>query len=505
MKFSTSLVAHTTLSCDALLIGLTTHACKSMISGEAAAVSGMTAAARQMQLAKFTGKPGQVLTHYCDGSFAASRVIYFGMGEEEWYSQDTLRKGLVAALRAAKAQECSRIAISSNALLEIFSGTQAGVQFGQTIAETAVMIDYTINHYKTIKGGHESDFHFQELAVLTCDVHEAGISDGLNQGVAIGMAVNKARDLTNLPACDLTPTGLAKAARNVAENSDGKIEVNIWKGRKTLKKLGAEAILAVSQGSSTPPALIELIYAPASAKSDIVLAFVGKSITFDTGGLDLKPSAGMRTMKRDMAGGAVVLSAIEAIAKLNLPIHVRAVLPASENGTDGEAMKPGDIINTMAGLTVEIDNTDAEGRLVLADGIEHVKRQGATHIVDLATLTGAIRQFGADVGAGAFSNDRALVDKVLAAAGEVGERMGELPMWEEFRERNHTPIADLKNSGGDPGAITAAWFVREFAGKTPWVHLDIAGASYRDRELGPDPKGATGYGVRTLVALARNF
>ena len=505
MKFSTATTAHTSFYCDALLIGISSEACATLLSAQSSAASGACAAARQMKESKFSGKSGQLMTYFADSSFATHRVIYFGMGEAASYSQETLRKGLNLALREAKSIGADHVAFSSTALLESMSSTSAGVQLGQTVAEYAQLIDYTINHYKTEKGGHKPDFHFKELTVLASEVQEAGIKEGLAQGKAIGEAVNKARDLTNLPACDLTPSELAKIARKVAADSDGKIKVKIYKGKKALTELGAHALLAVAQGSAEPAALIELIYSPATAKSTEILGLVGKSVTFDTGGLDLKTAPGMRTMKRDMSGGAVVLAAIEAIARLDLPVNVRAVLAATENGTDAKSMRPGDIIKTMKGLTVEIDNTDAEGRLTLADGIEYVKRQGATSIVDLATLTGAIRSFGADVGAGAFGNTKALTARVLSAAEEVGERLGELPMWEEFRKCNHTPMADLKNSGGDPGAITAAWFIREFAGDTPWVHLDIAGASYRERELGPDPKGATGYGVRTLIALARNF
>jgi leucyl aminopeptidase len=238
-------------------------------------------------------------------------------------------------------------------------------------------------------------------------------------------------------------------------------------------------------------------------KDPVSLTIVGKSVTFDSGGLDIKPADGMRHMKRDMSGGAVTLAAIQAIAAMGLPIKVRCVMAATENMINGKAYKPGDVIHTMNGLSVEVDNTDAEGRLTLADAIEYAKRLGDSTIVDLATLTGAVKMVTGDVGACVFSNNDEFSSLVVSSAASQGERLLNIPMWEEFRDSNKSDMADLKNSGGAPGSTTAAYFLRSFAGEEiRWAHLDIAGVAFRDRELGADPRGSTGFGVRTLVELA---
>jgi len=272
--------------------------------------------------------------------------------------------------------------------------------------------------------------------------------------------------------------------------------------------LGANGILNVGKGSDEPCYLIELTYTPPSGATKDVLGYVGKTVCFDSGGYDLKPADGMRHMKRDMSGGGSVLAVIEAIANLQLPISVKAYMAPVENLVNGKAFKPGDRIRMLSGLTVEVDNTDAEGRLTLGDMITYARQNGVTHIVDVATLTGAIRQVNADVAAGLFTNNEAFGRKLKAAGERAGEQYEILTMWPELREFNKAEMSDLKNTGGPggAGATTAAWFVREFAGEeTPWIHLDIASVAFRDREVGVDPKGSTGFSVRTLVELASEF
>ncbi len=455
---------------------------------------------RQAKLEGFTGASGQTLVHFSDGKLQAKRVLLVGLGSAHKSNLESLRKALTAVFHKAKALKVTDITVTD---LRPAGGEVTAFQFGEAVASYAGMIDYVINHAKTAKAGHKKEVRINRVQASVVFNQEQVLS-GMEAGAAIARAVNKARDLTNMPAGDLTPRRLAVYAQRLARQFPGAIECKVF-GRRELEKMGAGALLAVARGSNQEPVLIELTYTPPGGATSEVLGFVGKSITFDSGGLDIKTADGMRTMKRDMAGGASVLAAIGAVAALKLPISVKAFMAATENMVDAKSYKPGDVLVTMSGLTVEVDNTDAEGRLSLADAIEYARRQGVTRIIDLATLTGAIRSYGGDVGAGAFGNTPEYTARVLAAAESAGERLGELPMWPELRSANHTDMADLKNSGGDPGSVTAAWFIREFAGETPWVHLDIAGCSYRNRELGPDPKGATGYGVRTLVELARIY
>jgi len=268
-----------------------------------------------------------------------------------------------------------------------------------------------------------------------------------------------------------------------------------------MQELGMRALLGVAQGSQQPPKFIILNYKGGdSSKLDLIL--VGKGITFDSGGISIKPSEGMGEMKGDMAGGAAVIASMGAIAQLKPGINVTALIPATENLPSGNALKPGDILTAMNGKTIEIVSTDAEGRLTLADALSYAKKLEAKRIVDVATLTGACRVALGDVCTGAFTNNQALVDRVIASGAEAGERIWQMPMYEEYKEQNKSDVADIKNVGGRfGGAITAAQFLGEFAGDTPWVHLDIAGTNLTDKEQGYLVKGATGVPVRTLVNL----
>jgi leucyl aminopeptidase len=262
------------------------------------------------------------------------------------------------------------------------------------------------------------------------------------------------------------------------------------------------ALWAVAQGSDEPPRLIVLRYAPASAPESPVIGLVGKGITFDTGGISLKPSDNMHEMKTDMAGGAAMLGVMQAIAQLKPKVRVTAFVPSTENMPSGKAYKPGDIITSMSGKTIEILNTDAEGRLVLADALTYAKQQGATVLIDAATLTGAVTVALGNITTGVFGWNKDWVNRVLAAAAAVGERMWELPVDDEYRELYKSSIADLANAGGRyGGAITGAMFIGEFAGDTPWVHLDIAGTRWSNDEKPYLAKGPTGHPVRTLVQL----
>jgi leucyl aminopeptidase len=279
------------------------------------------------------------------------------------------------------------------------------------------------------------------------------------------------------------------------------LEIEIF-DRDDMEALGMGALLGVAKGSNQPPKLIRLAY-KGDGDSKQAFGFLGKGITFDSGGISIKPSEGMDEMKGDMAGAAAVMTALGAIAQLKPKINVTAIIPATENLPSGTALKPGDILKAMNGKTIEVISTDAEGRLILADALSYACRFGLSPLIDLATLTGACRVALGMLYAGVFGNDRRLVDKVLKAADQTGERMWHMPMAEEYKEQNKSDIADIKNSGNRyGGAITAALFLAEFVDNTPWVHLDIAGPRLSSKETGYTVKGATGFGVRTLVELA---
>jgi leucyl aminopeptidase len=423
------------------------------------------------------------------------------LGAREEFSRDVLRFAATAAFRKVRELGARNVCISTPT--EFIDG-MAAAEFAETVVSTAGLIDYTINHQKGVKLRFKEPVRIESLIIwdsLRC----ADFVTGAEAGLIIANAVIKARNLTNEPASTCTAEKLAREARHIAGAARSTVNLQVLETR-ALSIFRAGAILAVNAGSAEGPALIHAVYTPANPVTDKVLALVGKSVTFDTGGLDLKTAAGMRYMKRDMAGGAATLAAFEAIVKLGLAIKVVLIMAATDNAIGKNAMKPGDIITTMSGITVEVDNTDAEGRLTLADAISFAKLQAVDYIIDLATLTGAVRSIGGDIAAAAFSNDEKFLAQVDAAATAGGERVMPMRMWEQARALNDSPMADLKNSGGDPGSLTAAWFIREFADwdkKVTWAHLDIAGVAHRPRAVDQDPAEATGWGVRTLVELTR--
>ena len=325
------------------------------------------------------------------------------------------------------------------------------------------------------------------------------LEQGCEKGKVIAEATNLARDLVNEPANHMTPGDMASVAERLAKTH--RLRLTIL-DRERMEKEGMGALLGVARGSRQPPKLIVLSYKGDKASSE-TLGFIGKGITFDSGGISIKPSEGMAEMKGDMAGGAAVLAALSAIAQLKPKINVTALVPATENLPGGNATKPGDILMAVNGKTIEVVNTDSEGRLILADALAYAVKQGLSPLVDVATLTGACHVALGDFCSGIFGNTQELVDRLVKAGAEAGERLWQMPMYEEYKELNKSEVADIKNTGGRwGGAITAAQFLSEFVGDTPWLHIDIAGTSTTDKERGYLVKGATGVGVRTLVNLA---
>ncbi len=487
----------TEVICDALIVNLFEGV--SMPTGATGAVD----AALDGQIAALirgkqgAGKYGATsVLHICNG-LGTRQVILLGLGKREEFTLDRLRGVAGTAIRAAQKLDARSVATVVHGAGQAGFDPQAAAQ---ALVEGTLLGNYRFCCYKT----EPDDVVIPEkLFVIENDAQKVPqLTAGSERGQAIAAAVNITRNLVNHPANYMTPAKMAAQAAEIAGRHGLELQVM---DREEIAALGMSAFLAVAQGSHEPPRLIVLKY-NGNPGSQNLLALVGKGITFDSGGISLKPGEGMHEMKDDMAGGAAVLGAMQAIASLKPPVNVVAVVPCTENLPSGYAFRPGDVINSLGGKTIEIISTDAEGRLILADAIAYAHRLGASHIVDLATLTGACVVALGAVTSGVMTNDRDLCGRVLAAAEAAGERMWELPLFEEYKEQIKSDIADLKNSGGRPaGAITAGLFLAAFAGAKPWVHVDIAGTVSSDKDKGYNVKGATGTGVRTLVRLAEDL
>jgi leucyl aminopeptidase len=365
----------------------------------------------------------------------------------------------------------------------------------EAIAEGAILGLYSFSKYK--KPEYED---IDEILIVAKEGEEVPIiKSAIDKGKAVAQATNMARDMVNEPANYMTPTRMAEVAKEIATKYD--LELKIF-DREDMEAMGMGALLGVAKGSNQPPKLVVLSY-KGDEGSQNTMGFLGKGITFDSGGISIKASEGMEEMKDDMAGAAAVMTALGAIAQLKPKINVTAVIPTTENLPSGTALKPGDILKAMNGKTIEVISTDAEGRLILADALSYAAKQGVSPLIDLATLTGACRIALGTFYSGLFGNNQELIDKVRKAAERTGERMWQMPMPEEYKEQNKSDIADIKNAGNRiGGAITAALFLAEFVDNVPWVHIDIAGTAFSSKESGYIAKGATGVGVRTLVELA---
>jgi leucyl aminopeptidase len=365
----------------------------------------------------------------------------------------------------------------------------------EAIAEGAILGLYGFTKYK--KPEYES---IEEMLIVVREREKVPIVEAaIGKGKLVASATNLARDMVNEPANYMTPTRMAEIAKEIAGKYD--LELKVF-DREDMEAMGMGALLGVAKGSNQPPKLIILTY-KGDEHSEKALGFLGKGITFDSGGISIKPSEGMEEMKDDMAGAAAAMTAVVAIAQLKPKINVTAVIPTAENLPSGTALKPGDVLKAMNGKTIEIISTDAEGRLILADALSYAQKLGLSPLIDLATLTGACRVALGTLYSGLFGNDQDLVDRVRKATESTGERMWQMPMPEEYKEQNKSEIADIKNAGNrHGGAITAALFLAEFVPNIPWVHIDIAGTAFSAKESGYMVKGATGVGVRTLVELA---
>ena len=441
---------------------------------------------------ELTGKSLEtVLVHFPQG-LAAQRLLLVGAGKPGKFSAADLRKIAGAALRYLKFRGATKIVFLARE-------GERGPEAAQAVVEGLVVADFESDKYRSDKKKHE----VESVSLAGFDTGlGADLVSAVEQGRVIAESQNFARDLINEPSNRLTPRMLAARAETMAKEAG--LSVEILDERK-ISELKMGALIGVAQGSVEPPRVIVLRYTPKNARpGGPVLGLVGKAVTFDTGGISIKPANNMEKMKYDMGGGATMLGAMRALAALKPSIPVIAVIPSTENMPGGRAQKPGDVQVAMSGKTIEVINTDAEGRLILADGIFYARKVGCTHLIDAATLTGAIEVALANVNVGAFGTPREYLDQFLASAKAVGEKMWPMPIDDEYEEMIKSNIADIRNTGSGKGggAITAAWFLKEFAEDTPWIHLDIAATCWIDEGRPWLAKGPTGVAIRSIVDFA---
>ena len=439
-----------------------------------------------------TGKIFESTLLHAPAKLKAKRLLLLGGGKAKTFSAYELRRLAGAAVRTLKSRSIRSFAFL---LPESNINPEEAVK---AIVEGAFVGNFDPDTYKSDRKDQKID----ELTVVARG-DKAGLQHALEQGRIVGESQNFTRQLVNEPSNRMTPSAMAEHARKMCAEVGLKCEIY---GADKIKELKMGAFWSVAQGSDEPPALIIMRYEPAGAPDGPVLGLVGKGITFDTGGISIKPADGMEKMKYDMAGGAAMIGAMRAIALLKPKVKVIGIVCATENMPSGHAQKPGDVQIAMSGKSIEIINTDAEGRLVLADGLYYARQLGCTHLIDAATLTGACVVALGYVNAGVFANDDKMFDRFQEALDKAGEKMWRLPLDEEYKESIRSNIADIVNSGGRwGGAVTAAMFLKEFAEDTPWLHLDIAGTAWMEDNKPWIAKGPSGIAVRSLVEFAKTF
>ena len=452
---------------------------------------------------EITGAADEVTLLHTLGKIEPERVVVVGLGSRTMFTPDRVRRVAAIACRTLRKAGARRVGLA-------LAGAEFGVNLAQVAraaTEGALTGLYEFTKYKSSKNGtgangtRDGSARQRQIESITIlgRGREPALRAAVERGQILAEATNFARDLGNEPPNVLTPTELAERARRMA--AEVGLECEIF-GPDRMRALGMGALLGVAQGSAQEPRFIILRHrgGPANEPGP---AFVGKGITFDTGGISIKPAEGMQAMKMDMCGAAAVIGAMQAIARLKPPINVTGIVPTTENMPGGNAYRPGDILRALNGKTIEIVNTDAEGRLILADALSYAVQQGMAPLVDAATLTGAIVVALGKVRAGLFSNDDLLQRTVLAASEIAGEKFWPMPMDAEYDALIKSDVADVKQTGGRAGgAIAAAKVLSNFAGETPWAHLDIAGVNDRDKKDAEGDSGATGFGVRTFAEIA---
>ena len=460
----------------------------STVPGLDAATGGEVA--RALTSLEFQSRPFDLfLTGIADRGWRARRLALVGAGKAGEATGDLLRKVAASAALATRQRRIGRAAF-------VVRGRGPAAGLAQAVAEGLTLAEFDGGSYKT----HDAKAPAPSFVVVVEDPSDGAVAEAVSRGRTLGECSNAARELANEPSNTLTPREFATRAAALAADAGVRVEIL---DEHRIADLGMGMLLGVARGSGEPPRLMVFRHDPPGAPDGPVLGLVGKGITFDTGGISIKPADGMERMKDDMAGGAAVASAMRAIALLDAPIRVIGVVPATENMPGGRAIKPGDILRSAEGKTVEVINTDAEGRLILGDGLWYARQLGATHLVDVATLTGACVVALGKVTSGLFGTPEPWVEQVRRVANRAGDRVWPMPLFDDYRDQLKSEIADFTNTGGRPaGSITAAMFLKEFTGGLPWAHMDVAGTAWADEARPYLPKGPSGVAVRTLASLA---
>ncbi len=460
------------------------------------------AISRVVEPGDFKGKEGSSAIVYGEGKVGAKRILLVGLGEKKKATVDTVRKAAALAANKAVEMKAGRVSL---ALHNALGGKFDAVTMGQVMGEGVYFGSFRYDEYVTAEENGR-------LGSLKVEVVEADskklrkLEKGVSAGSIIGRAQSYARTIANRPGNAISPPVLAEEAKSVAKETPG-LACTVF-DEKQMKQNGMGGVLAVGSGSKAAPRFIVIKYAPKAkrASRSAVVGLVGKAITFDSGGISIKPATNMEQMKLDKSGGVAVLATMKAIAELRLPLSVYGIIPSAENMPSGASFRPGDIVTTYSGKTVEIQNTDAEGRMILCDGIHYAVRQKCDIIIDIATLTGSCKVALGRYMAGLMSNDDGLLKQLQKAAKLSGEKVWALPCSDEYAEEMKSKVADLKNTGSKwGGACTAAAFLRQFAGEKKWAHIDMAGVDVFEKPNESASAGASGYGVRLLTSYLMNL
>jgi leucyl aminopeptidase len=444
---------------------------------------------RALHSQELRGKLYEQLIATVTNGWRVGRIAFIGAGNRSEFNLERVRRLASAASLSARERRVQRFGWLNRGDVPVLKAVQAAT-------EGIVLSAYSPDRYKSERGAPPID----QALIAVSGADRSELEAAINRGRVYGESSNIARELSNEPSNVLTPTTFAERATEICESAG--IAVDILDDRD-IEGLGMGLLLGVARGSAESPRVIVMRHRAAGAPQSPVLGLVGKGITFDTGGISIKPADGMERMKDDMAGGAAVVCAMRAIGLLKAPIHVVGIVPTTENMPGGRAMKPGDVLTSASGKTVEVINTDAEGRLILGDGLWYAQKLGATHLVDVATLTGAAVVALGKVTSAIFGQPDPWVDLVRRTVEEAGDRCWPMPLYDEYADQLRSEIADMLNTGGRPaGACTAAMFLKEFAGGLPWAHLDVAGTAWFDDAKPWMVKGATGVAVRGLAELA---
>jgi leucyl aminopeptidase len=465
--------------CDVLILPVTEEEGIKPYSDMDKALGGLLV--RIVSSMEFTGKYNETSLVHTQGKVKPERLLLIGLGKEEELTGERLRQAGGKAASYLRSMNFKSTGLSTRTINPVKLTVADFV-------EGSLLSSYSFNKYKKEQKKKQA----KNLIVLS----KRKLNIQLDRAKAAAAAAHLARDMVNTPSNDMTPSSIVKIARSLKNVTVRVID------KKEAETLGMGAYLSVARGSNEPPKFIIITY---KKKKTAPTVIIGKAITFDSGGISLKPAMGMEKMKYDMAGGAAIMGVMKAVSEMELPLHLIAILPATENLPSGTASKPGDVVTSINGTTIEIISTDAEGRLVLADAIGYAKRFKPSAIIDIATLTGACSIALGDEAAAMMGNNEALMDTMKLASEETGEKVWHMPLFDEYRDYIKSDIADIKNSAGRSGSlVTAGAFLKEFAGNVPWVHIDIAGTAWTDKERPYIPQGATGIGVRLLLSFLKS-